>query len=191
MLNYEKHPKYNEWIEQNQDNECFEYQCDNESGLIGWSICNGTEQMNKTCVDGKCIENKKQNEDKWGIIIEMDDNMKAIDLNITEFIIDIITISGINNTIDIDEIIKTTEIQIDENGDIMNIVIYVEEEETANIICNIMKRKSEEGCEQIICLTKNIRIKKVRIDVLSTGHHNKIEFIYMMMIMIFIMIIIS
>ena len=171
-----------------QSNECFEYICDNESGLIGWSKCNSTDKMNRTCVNGKCIESKTIIDNKWSVIIEMENAIKAIELNVSEFITEIIIISGMNETVDINEIIITTEIEIDENGDIINIIIHVDNEEIANTISEVVESKMKEGCEGIICRTKRVRVEHIETNEIISKANCKVIYSFIIMIIIIIML---
>jgi len=38
-----------------QTDECVEYACSVDSGLVSWGICNGTEDAPRKCIEGKCI----------------------------------------------------------------------------------------------------------------------------------------
>ena len=114
---------------ENQTNECIHYECDNSSGFIWWSMCNSSDNINRTCVNGQCIDGKVVEDRKWRVEISIEE-IKAIDINITNIIDDIANLTGIAK----EEL--TVGIEIDDNGHVISIIVYIEDEETANIVAD-------------------------------------------------------
>ena len=161
-----------EW--EKQSNGCIKYECDNESGFVSWSICNSSDGINRLCLNNdKCVLSNEIPEDKKAYVeIEVNDGVKVTDINITEII----------DTINILCNISSAEIAIgyenDDYGNIIRVMIYIDDENKANDIADMMTKMSKnDDCNLVsICRAKNIRVTIVN-DANISGyprlHENK------------------
>jgi len=166
-----------------QSNECIHYQCNNDTGFMKWSMCNSTVNNNRTCVNNKCIDDHNLNENKWVIEIEMED-VKAIDVNMTEVIDSIATLTGVNEN-DI-----TVGMITDENGYVISIVVYVDSEETTNSIVEAINNIDKgELCEYgVLCKTYAVTVKGIEDRAISNGYHLLVNIFCMIITMIILLI---
>jgi len=115
-------------------NNCFEYQCKNESGRIAWSKCNSTDAVQRMCINNKCVsENDASSGDKWTVELDVDINPNDYDQE---------ELAGIlANETGIEGIAKYIgTITIDKTGNIVKIVVYVDKEDQAKAISNFAGR---------------------------------------------------
>ena len=73
-----------EW--EKRKNECAEYQCDNVSGFMSWSMCNNSQGVKRTCVNHQCLEEKemKEEEKKSYVEIELKEGVKMSEMDESE-----------------------------------------------------------------------------------------------------------
>jgi len=129
-----------------QSNQCYEYQCDNESGPLSWCMCNSSVDLNRTCVNGKCIDGKKYRSKQWSVEIEIDGTVKALDINLTQLIVDIVNVSALAKGN------FTVGIMNDYNGAATSILLFVNNEEIAENLSQSIDGISKEECEYgVLC----------------------------------------
>ena len=115
---------------ENQQSECFEYHCDNETGMIMWSICNSTVNNARICVNDRCTTESYTPDDKKFAVELIMTNMTVEELNVTAFVEAVSNISGIPA----DAI--TLGVQMDDDGYVISVWVYFDDEESAN---NLLK----------------------------------------------------
>jgi len=98
--------------------------------------------MNRTCVSGECIEGNIYDYKPWIIDMEMDGEVKAVDINMSELL------GNITEVPDVKEDQFITGIRCDENGYVISVFLFLDNEETAEIMLEALDRLSKsEGCE--------------------------------------------
>ena len=124
-----KRNKAIEW--EKQSNECIERRCINETGFVSWSMCNSTNETNRVCVNNEqCVE--KKNVKKPYIEVDVDDSLKILDVNLTT------TTDTISLLCNVSSSGITVGYESDDDGNIIRIIIYVDDEDTANIVADIL-----------------------------------------------------
>ena len=125
-----------------QTNECIDYYCDNETGLIARNKCNSDTSL---CSNGKCVDKTSVSNDKWAVTIEFN---VEVSVSVDEVIDVISTETGIN----LDDVVISTE--FDDNGYITRIVVYINDKETADEIAE----KVDSSSHEILRHVKNTRV---------------------------------
>jgi len=115
-------------------------------------------------------ESEGQNVFEWKVIIDME-AMKAKDVNLTEFIVEVMATAGINETVNIEELIERAEMKVDEYGNVTAIILHFDDERAANSVSDAINKMREKDCERVICRTKRVRIEySQRTSIISAGH---------------------
>jgi len=145
-----------------QTNGCVAFQCINDIGGLTWSMCNGTNESTQVCVNGQCVEERNIPQDRiWTVVIDVNET------NLEDVNIEVITtatseLSGVNAN----DIIVGVE--CDEQGFVIRVVVYVNDEEKASKIKIAVESISDETkakCEyDILCNSKGVSIKVREID---------------------------
>ena len=140
-------------------------------------------QNTELCVNDECVDNKTLSDGKWRIEIEID-NLQANKLIVSDLVDKIVELTGFDE----DDI--TVGVEIDENGKVINIVIIVDDEETAKIVVEAINGIDKGGeCEYgVLCKVEKVRIDGKQIEVLSTGAQNVIDTIYLILVMTFLLL---
>ena len=120
---------------ENRSDKCIKYTCDNSSGLSSKSLCTSTDEVERICIDGRCEEIQRIYTDEWIVEIEVE-GIEAVDLNTTELLQNISSVSNI----DVQELRIATE--IDDKGRVVRILVFVKDEETAQIVETSVKNDS-------------------------------------------------
>jgi len=133
---------------------CVECHCYNDTGPVSWSLCNSTDKVNKVCVDGFCNESRIYEENTWIVEIKVDDDVKPEELDTAEMSSNITSLTGLSE----DEF--TIGFEIDGNGHVVRIILYVKDEKNANMIADAVDDiKKGEGCTYgIFCRTTGVRV---------------------------------
>jgi len=143
----EKRKNATDW--EKRSDECIEYQCDNNSGGLAWMICKHSEENNVICIDSKCVDEEKEApSDKMAVEIVIKD-MEAIEMNIDKLEELILVQCGIEDG----SIIIGWE--VNEDGTIIRILIYVDDEETGQ---KVLAFFNEQGIECSHCQMLSSRI---------------------------------
>ena len=144
---YEVIPINKEWISQqkheveqweSQTDECVQYFCDNDTGMVAKSRCD--KNSGPMCMDGKCIQNDTLYEgDGYVVIIELKPSSDVY-LNSNTAKDFICEISGLIKE-ECDGIVFAVEYEDD--GTILRMTVHVERESTADVIAESVKNCSE------------------------------------------------
>lgn len=114
-----------EW--ENRKNECAEFMCDNKSGPVSWSRCNKTSEASMMCLNEKCVEEETIRL-PFIVEVEVEPGTKVGDID-TEELRELL-IEECN--------IEPDAIQVgweaDEDGYVIRVLIFVEDEETAEAV---------------------------------------------------------
>jgi len=172
-----------EW--ENQTTECVQFKCINETGE-SWSICNSTDDMFRFCHEDQCLSWPKPSGDKNLISVNIEiDKVKSDDENLTTLIYSIVDLIKIGNDL------ISIDMKKNDNGDVISIVLFVKEKETANKISEVIEGIDKESTEYktIFYLIKRVTIeynKSSGSETLSKGNQemmNIVTFIICMVIM--------
>jgi len=140
----------NEWVVKKRKNateweklsdDCIRYECNNDTGSVAWNmICNNSDELTQMCIDGKCINNKTLIEEAVSIVFELVDGVLADDINATETKVRIVTEFGIEP----DRVKIGWE--VNDEGKVVRIVIFVDNVETAeNILKSVQECNESQG----------------------------------------------
>jgi len=164
----------------NQTNECIQYGCDNDGGLLSWSICTSSNDITRICLNGvKCIVNKTIPNNNVYIEIETNYGYQLNDFNASVLLEEIEEKFGIES----DEIIIGYE--TNEEGYIVHIILYVEDEETANIIITAFNDMDKTNCVNgTFCNTKTATVVEVERYVSVATNVNIMIYSFMLMIIV-------
>ena len=154
-----------EW--ENQTNGCIKFLCDDGTGeLFTSSQCNNDKEV---CVNDKCIaedddEDSEMADKKWVVEIKMNES-DSFSMTSEEIVSDISKKSGV----DADDI--TIGVEYDENGKIVRVIVYVNDESKADKVVATVKCGQSETCEGITCHCEEVQShEKVRPLNLSESH---------------------
>jgi len=155
----QKRQNATEW-ENQSNNGCIEYKCDNDTGPIT-IMCNNSNE--KICVNDVCVENKAL-EEKVSVVIEMDEGVNLSEMNTVDELerIKALTEKG-------GEEVKIGY-EINEQGYIIRIIIYVDDETTAQSIATTVESiEKGEGCSYgILCNWKDVHVKTMDKEISGT-----------------------
>ena len=113
-----------EW--EKQSNECIEYLCDNLKGNIKRSRCE--------CIDGRCITQEDTENKTHAIEMDVED-LNSTNITSIDIAIELSDLTGI----DLDDIIISVE--YNDDGIITKIIVYVNDESTADTLRNAVLEK--------------------------------------------------
>ena len=142
-------------------------------------------------MNGECNEKEKEkekeieNEVGWTIEIDVAE-VVSIELNTTEVINTISTLTGIDSS---DIIVG---IETDEQGQVLRLVLYVREEEQANVIVDIVQNldKGDDCSYGTLCHTTSIRLNPIDEVLISLGYAlTENIYIFLSMLMVVNMIV--
>ena len=148
-----------EWV--SKTDKCSKYVCLNQSGPASWSNCNSTGDTSRVCMKNDCMEFRHSAEDEFVfdlagfvVVIELEEGVRLSDMDM-------------NKTLETLRIVCRIEIEpadmgweTNEDGDIIRVLFYVDNEEMATeLVKGINSLKEGEGCEGgVLCRRKNMRI---------------------------------
>jgi len=136
--------KRKEFIEfEKQRTGCIEHTCDNDIGLITWSLCNSTESQNLVCMNDRCIEDKSVMDEKVKIEIEIEEGLKAIEMNTSDFV------ESLSLQLGIEKELISMAYECDNEGNIVRIILYVNNEQDVNAIVEGVKKLNTIRIKQI------------------------------------------
>jgi len=150
-------------------NGCMEYHCSNQSGRVSWSLCNSTENVSNICIRGQCVSDampRTPNGKKWSVVLLLvSDEVKPDDVNITDIALITSNMSGV----DVNDIVIGVE--VDDEGYVISVVVYVDDEEMANSIAYAVQEmdKGEQCQHGVLCKTKSVTIEVAELTDLSTS----------------------
>ena len=130
--------RYNvtEWND--QTNDCREYRCqcddDGKKQLFTWSKCNATEETHQMCLNEKCVPSDTTMEETLSVVIDLSMSDTSFDIsNLTETLIE-------KKNIEVDE--SKIGIERDDQGNVVRIVVFLNDRDTAYDIADIMNECS-------------------------------------------------
>ena len=113
---------------ESKNNECVEYSCNNKSGMNARGICTGGEEMNRVCMDGRCVEMMNDNE----FVVVIDFDREVNELNMANIIAELSELSGI----ELDKLTLATEYSDD--GSIVRIFVGMDDKNDAVVLADIV-----------------------------------------------------
>jgi len=185
-----------EWIAQKRDEiiaweeqstECVNYSCDcSDDFNVQYNseyICFGDAKNTNVCMGARCGDvNEFLN--KGAVVIIDIDETPMDDVNNTELKVYIAS----ETTIKEDTITVTSNVE--DTGYVIQVVVYVEEEEDAKVVAQLADDLGKTSCtESLFCHTKSTRIIVAPLQpdpALSTGHHDTVINMMALMLMMII-----
>jgi len=144
---------------ESQTNGCVEYKCVNDTGDVSWSLCNSSHAVVRLCLNDQCIEQRR----KKGASVVFDvDKHKPATLNISSIVYTLANLTGL------DEDTISVGYQLDDEGYIVSVIVYAEDDHDIDVIVEAVDSAEKEGenCKYgILCEAKNIRV--IEIDDVS------------------------
>jgi len=163
---------------ENHTNNCVEYSCDNESGLLSRSICYKKDE-HILCFKDECIDEDNAPDKEWKVYIGIV-SPSVIAMSANEIGAEISHLSGLEE--------KDFEVGMehDEEGRIIRVIILVNNESDAKKIKKAIDSMDKgKSCQGLFCFTKTITIKGVdgSVSVGSASSFEKESFNCLMIIM--------
>ena len=147
--NISMNKRENATIWESKISECYDFQCNNDTGPVYLRKCNIIEQV---CNNGTCYY-VEPNSDNEGFVVEIEvEGIDAIDLNITEIRNEISTLANI----EADSF--RIRVYVDENDQVSSILIIVNDEPTAKNIQQEIDELSPEERQGILRHFKSARV---------------------------------
>ena len=122
------HKRKNATDWEKKTNNCAVFQCNNVTGATSWSECNSTDELNRICVDGLCMNDQKETSGQT-IYVEIEVDPTKVGMIDTEVFKETLVKEC---KIDPDSIKVGWE--TDKEGKIFHVLVYVDDEETANLV---------------------------------------------------------
>ena len=146
IISMEKRENATFW--ERKTTECYEFQCNNESGPVYWKQCNKSGEV---CENDVCVVKKE--EKKYSVIIEVINGIHLTDFKMTEIR------SVISNLTNIDADKINIRINTNEKDEIIEIIVIVNDETTAeHIKDNINDAIKEHNKEGILRYVESARV---------------------------------
>jgi len=129
-----------------QTNVCTQYYCHNQIGPLSWSMCNTTGNTSRLCMDTMCVDDYEKKIKQWTVAFAVK-NVTYNDVNVEDLNANFSKLSGIQKY-DINTVLET-----DVEGDVLNFVVPVRNENTAKSLDDaIMNLYKGENCTYgVIC----------------------------------------
>jgi len=146
-----------EW--EQQTNNCMENFCDNSSGRMSRSKCFSSGDTIRMCVNDECVENTRTLNEKPSVKIDIEDGVNIGEINTTE----IREVFRVELGIELESVLVIGW-ESDDFGNVISVIIYVDDEDTAIAVLNVIEKidkKSEEQCREAIvfCKRKSAYVK--------------------------------
>ena len=136
-------------------------------------------------MNDECVENNTEDEDTWTVEIEIED-VGTSELNTTKLLTIISEVSGIDQ----DKLNIGTE--VNNQGEVIRIFVYVNDANNAEIIASKIKAIDKgDDCEyEALCNSKDVKISgdHNRILIVSKSSHTVVKFYYIIMSILIVMI---
>jgi len=130
-----------------KSNDCVEYSCDEEFGLVSKSKCENGDNT-AVCKDDKCVAAEEK---KWAVVIEFDTD-KVEPETYDEIAGELKNTTGIDTPV---------VVEYDVNGVIKRVTIYVDDKDQAKKITDIVNSLDKgESCEGVLCWSKQATMKE-------------------------------
>jgi len=138
---------------------CVVYKCYNNSGFMEFDVCK-SDTVELVCLKDKCIINNTGGKE-WSVVIDFQDAVDASQMNssqIRKILAEYLKIS--------DEGVSIGW-ETDDNGYIIRVIIYVDDEKTAKMVKSTLD-ELQNGCDEknygILCQKKTVS-EPIRVDV--------------------------
>jgi len=174
----------NATIVEEESDGCIAHQCTLDEGLIHSSDCVSTEDMNRACIQEECVENRIEDMvERPRVSIEITVRIRVNEVNTSDIINSIVMLT----TIQLEK--RQVGYEIDREGFVIRIIIYVDNKEIADTILRALKGITKEGCVYgLFCETKNIEtlgvVTEQDISVASSIHTMTMSLILMFLFII-------
>jgi len=144
--------RYNATQWENRTNGCVEYQCDNSTGPITKIICESSDAVNRFCINDQCVENKEIVNNKVAVEITLADGVNIAEMS-TEAVLEVLA-----ETLSIETKDVIVEWEMNEEGNVIRMIVYVSDEETASLIATTIDEvKDDDDCQYgILCKAKEV-----------------------------------
>ena len=149
-----KRIKATEW--ENRTNGCWEYHCDNESGLIPPQIkCTSEGNSHMLCIDDtECIEENDIPIKEWMVEIFFNHSGSPL-ITSNQIVTELNELSGISPS-DV-----SVSVEYDEDGKITRVVVFVNEETTAYTMESSLSSECKSGVERFVCGYDGVHIREM------------------------------
>ena len=128
----EKRKETRAWEEQSDG--CMDYVCVAEGNYTSWSACNSSEESTRICYEHECVNDTSMLDERVSVVIQVDPGCSR--MNVTDFI-DLLT----ETLPDVDPDTLSVAYEMDEQGVIIQVIIFAEDEETAEKIANAINSR--------------------------------------------------
>jgi len=64
-----------------RNGECGHFHCNNDTGAIGWSLCNSSGETTRMCYNDSCVEGNGMIDGKVRVVVELDKDVNVLDIN--------------------------------------------------------------------------------------------------------------
>ena len=147
---------------ESQSNECILYECQNDSGFVTSSGCKNSDLV---CVDNHCVENETLTDNRVSVEIELKERIGAIEMNTSE----IQQFLSTECQVDVNDVV--IGYVTDEEGYIVRIIVYVNNQAVANVIASTVEElKEKEECQyEFICKMRIVRVTSTENFVSVSG----------------------
>jgi len=179
---FQKNTNATEW--EKRMNGCFEYKCDNVTGLFHNNICETSDNSVHECVNDTCIVKAPPSDKDWSVEIELQEGVTVNDMNVTD------VLETIRLQCGIDTASVTVAWESDEKGNIIRIILYLEDEDEANkLSVSVNKMEKGKGCEfGVLCKSKLVTVVPVQM---ALSHAQIPQDMVLVLIMSFIIMSVS
>ena len=174
---YEMACENNEWVMKERENatewenECFEFNCDNDTGRVMNRLCSDS----LICVNDKCVEKETLNEKMHAVKIGVEA------FSMTEYNMeDVVEVLSKETDIEMGKLMITFE--VDEYGQVMSVIVYVDDEHIAQAIENLVNECSSDDssmnlrrkCEGVLLKFKSVKVTTKDFSE-APGIHSKMK----------------
>ena len=132
-----------------QNDECFYYECQNDTGIVPKNRCG----VSMKCVDDKCI-NQDEMKEEWTVVIDIySSNTNPV--NLTEVKMEMSTLANMSmNDFEI-------SVEYDNDGRVVRVIVYVNDETSANEVkVKVDNLDKGDSCEGILCNSKETHVQE-------------------------------
>jgi len=172
-------------IWENQTDNCIKYDCKNESGVFLYSKCISTEGENLTCANNQCT---KRDSSRVTVVVEMGDGITIEEFNVT----------SVQDTLKdlCPEVTSAVVVgwETTEESYVIRVILYVEDEDTANVIYKTLTTlDKEKDCHHIFCrmVHVNIFVPDQTLSVsasLASSNHERIASVFAFLLLVLVLI---
>jgi len=157
-----KKPETEKWDGYNKT--CVECECENTSG-IHCSFCEHENGSDTLCSNEQCIQKDIFLNDKWVVVIDVKP-FDVVDFYETE------TKTILSNLSEISEDDITIATEVDKDGQIVRVVVQVDNETKAKVIADTMNNLDKKSCDRNGANVAKESIKRI-VDFCSSDHDRR------------------